>query len=139
MHVLKSWVRVFCDTKAAEDVIDFYRGLTGGELQLSYGYKERRVRMAGISSPNLSVMVVAGDSAARKPFESVRLTLEVDDLAAVEKAFTYIGGEVLERAEGALFVRHPDGTLAEYVRHGGGTKAAAAATVSADEDGGAAS
>jgi hypothetical protein len=65
-------------------------------------------------------MIVAGDPPARKAFESVRLTLEVDDLAAVEKAFTYIGGEVLERAEGALFVRHPDGTLAEYVRHGVG-------------------
>jgi hypothetical protein len=120
MHVKKTWVRVFCDTRAAEEIIDFYRGLTGGELTLSYGYKERRVRMAGVSSPALSVMIVAGDPPARKAFESVRLTLEVDDLAAVEKAFTYIGGEVLERAEGALFVRHPDGTLAEYVRHGVG-------------------
>lgn len=123
MHVLKTWVRVFCDTKEIEDVIDFYRGLTGGELTLNFGYRERRVRMAGVSSPNLSVMIVAGDPHARKPFESVRLTLEVDDLAAVEKAFTYIGGEVLERAEGALFVRHPDGTLAEYVRQGGSRKA----------------
>lgn len=124
MHVKRAWVRVFCDTRAYEDVVDFYRGLTGGEVQLRYGYKERKVRMAGIAAPALCVLVVAGDPPARKPFEAVRLTLEVDDLAAVEKAFTYIGGEVLERTGGtpeapqALFVRHPDGTIAEYVQPG---------------------
>lgn len=124
MHVKRAWVRVFCDPQALDEVVDFYRGLTGGEITLRYGYKEHRVRTAGVASPALSVLVVAGDPPARKRFESIRLTLEVDDLAAVEKAFTYIGGEVLECAGGedgtprALFVRHPDGSVAEYVTAG---------------------
>ncbi|SOD95961.1 VOC family protein [Caenispirillum bisanense] len=122
MHVRQAWVRVFCEPRALDDTVDFYRGLTGGEVTLRYGYKEQKVRMAGVKSPTLSVLVVAGEPAARRPFEAIALTLEVDDVEAVRKAFTYIGGEVLEEKAtetGAktLFVRHPDGLLAEYVPH----------------------
>ncbi|WP_343865533.1 VOC family protein [Caenispirillum bisanense] len=130
MHVLQSWVRVFCDARALDDVVDFYRGLTGGEVTLRYGYKEQKVRMAGVRSPALSVLVVAGEPAARRPFEAIALTLEVDDLDAVKKAFTYIGGEVMEEktteaGTRTLFVKHPDGLLAEYVPHQPPRRAAA--------------
>lgn len=120
MHVRQAWVRVFCDPRALDDTVDFYRGLTGGEVTLRYGYKEQKIRMAGVKSPSLSVLVVAGEPAARRPFEAIALTIEVDDLDAVRKAFTYIGGEVLEEKTTesggkTLFVKHPDGLLAEYV------------------------
>jgi hypothetical protein len=72
MDILETYTRVFVDAGALERTIDFYRELLHGEVSLRFAYPETDLELAAVSSPRLSVLIIAGDGERRRPFEATR-------------------------------------------------------------------
>ena len=55
------------DTDALEPTCAFYSDLLGGEETMRFAYPEKGLELAAISSPKLSVLVIAGPPESRRP------------------------------------------------------------------------
>src|SRR5690348_3189870 len=66
-----------------------YKALLGGEETPRFDYPKMGLRLAQVSSPKLSVLVIAGPPERRKPFEATRLTIKVK---ALEEAVAAAAG-----------------------------------------------
>jgi uncharacterized glyoxalase superfamily protein PhnB len=94
--ILETFVRVFVDADALESTCAFYRALLGGEETMRFAYPEKGLELAAISSPKLSVLVIAGPPEKRRPFEATRLTIKVETLEVVLAVLEKAGAEQLE-------------------------------------------
>jgi len=120
--VLESYVRVFVDADALDRTSAFYRSLLAGEETLRFAYPEAHLELAAVSSPRLSVLIIAGSAAARRPFEATRLTIKVDALEPTLETLAAAGAEQLEPVQPTPVGRktrfkHLDGLVVEYVDH----------------------
>jgi uncharacterized glyoxalase superfamily protein PhnB len=120
--ILETFVRVFVDADALESTCAFYRALLGGEETMRFAYPEKGLELAAISSPKLSVLVIAGPPEKRRPFEATRLTIKVETLEVVLAVLEKAGAEQLEPIQKTPVgrktrFRHADGLIAEYVDH----------------------
>jgi hypothetical protein len=75
-----------------------------------------------VSSPRLSVLVIAGEPAKRKPFEATALTIKVSRLAHYAELLRASGAEELDPIQPTpvgqkMRYRHADGLIVEYVEH----------------------
>ncbi len=94
--IVEAYTRVFVDADAIDSTIGFYKALLSGEQTLRFAYPETGLELAAVSSPRLSVLIIAGPAARRAPFEATRLTIKV---AAIEPFLTVLkeaGAEQLE-------------------------------------------
>jgi uncharacterized glyoxalase superfamily protein PhnB len=110
------------DADALEPTCAFYRTLLGGEETMRFAYPEKGLELAAISSPKLSVLVIAGPPEKRRPFEATRLTIKVETLEVVLAVLEKAGAEQLEPIQKTPVgrktrFRHADGLIAEYVDH----------------------
>jgi hypothetical protein len=78
--ILETYTRVYVDSDSIEDAIAFYKALLSGEESLRFRYPETGLELAAVSSPRLSVLIIAGRPEKRAPFEATRLTVKVDAL-----------------------------------------------------------
>jgi catechol 2,3-dioxygenase-like lactoylglutathione lyase family enzyme len=120
--ILESYHRVFVEPRALDATLDFYRRLTGGSESLRFDYPEAGLSLAAISSPKLSILVIAGSPEARARFEKTPLTIRTDDLDQVRSFLAAEGATVLEEPKAVptgrnMRTRHPDGLVVEYVEH----------------------
>jgi hypothetical protein len=69
---------VFVDADELDPTCAFYSDLLGGEETMRFAYPEKGLELAAISSPKLSVLVIAGPPEKRRPFEETRLTIKVE-------------------------------------------------------------
>ena len=120
--IQETYTRVFVDADALDKTSVFYQALLGGTETLRFAYPEAGLELAAVSSPHLSVLIVAGPSEKRRPFEATRLTIKVDALESVIPVLTRAGAEQLEPIQPTPVgrktrFRHADGLVVEYVDH----------------------
>ena len=118
--ILETYTRVFVEAEALEPTIAFYRALLGGEETLRFAYPQVQMELAAVSSPRLSVLIIAGAAEARRPYEATRLTVRVDALESVLETLLAAGAEQLEPIQPTPVgrktrFRHIDGLVVEYV------------------------
>jgi len=120
--ILETFTRVFVDAHALEPTCAFYRDLLGGQETMPFAYAEIGLELAAISSPKLSVLIIAGPPEKRRPFEATRLTIKVETLEPVLSMLERAGAEQLEPIQPTPVgrktrFRHADGLIVEYVDH----------------------
>lgn len=120
--ILESYTRVFVDAEAIDDTIGFYKALLSGEQTLRFAYAETRLELAAISSPQLSVLIIAGPPEKRARFETTRLTIRVQALEPFLDVLKDAGAEQLEPIQPTPVgrktrFRHADGLIVEYVEN----------------------
>ena len=120
--ILETFTRVFVNADAIEPTCAFYRDLLGGEETMRFAYPEMGLELAAISSPKLSVLIIAGPPEKRRPFEATRLTIKVETLEPVLSMLERAGAEQLEPIQPTPVgrktrFRHADGLIVEYVDH----------------------
>ena len=64
--ILETYTRVFVDTDLIEGAIAFYKALLSGEESLRFRYPETGLELAAVSSPRLSVLIIAGPPEKRR-------------------------------------------------------------------------
>ena len=94
--VLETYTLVFVDADALDRTSAFYRWLLAGEETLRFAYPEVHLQLAAVSSPQLSVLIIAGSAEARRPFEATRLTIKADVLEPVLEILAAAGAQQLE-------------------------------------------
>ncbi len=120
--ILETYTRVFVEAAALDDTSAFYQALLGGMETLRFAYPEAGLDLAAVSSPYLSVLIIAGPAEKRRPFEATLLTIKVDVLETVIPVLTQAGAEQLEPIQPTPVgrktrFRHVDGLVVEYVDH----------------------
>jgi uncharacterized glyoxalase superfamily protein PhnB len=120
--ILETFARVFVNADALEPTCAFYSDLLGGEETMRFAYPEKGLELAAISSPRLSVLIIAGPPEKRRPFEATRLTIKVEALELVLDLLVKAGAEQLEPIQPTPVgrktrFRHADGLIVEYVDH----------------------
>ncbi|NVN10381.1 VOC family protein [Nguyenibacter vanlangensis] len=120
--IIETCTRVFVEANELDATIAFYKALSGGTVGQRFAYPEAGLELATISSPRLSVLVIAGEPDKRHPFEATRLTVKVDRLETILATLTEAGAEQLEPVQTTPVgrktrFRHPDGLVVEYVDH----------------------
>ena len=120
--ILETYTRVFVDADAIEPSIAFYKALLSGVETLRFAYPETGLELAAVSSPRLSVLIIAGRPEKRAPFEATRLTIKVDALEPHLAVLQQSGAEQLEPVQPTPVgrktrFRHVDGLVVEYVDH----------------------
>jgi uncharacterized glyoxalase superfamily protein PhnB len=120
--ILEAYTRVFVDAEALDTTCAFYRTLLGGVETMRFPYPETGLELAAISSPRLSVLIIAGPAEKRRKFEATRLTMKVQNLESVLNVLEKAGAEQLEPIQKTPVgrktrFRHSDGLVVEYVDH----------------------
>ncbi len=120
--ILETYVRCFVDPDALARTLTFYKDLLGGRETLRFAYPETGLELAAVSSPHLSVLVIAGEREKRKPFEATSLTIKVSDLAHYAAVLRQNGAVELDPIQATpvghkMRYRHADGMVVEYVAH----------------------
>jgi catechol 2,3-dioxygenase-like lactoylglutathione lyase family enzyme len=120
--ILEAFTRAFVDSGALDASVAFYKALLSGEQTLRFAYPETGLELAAVSSPQLSVLIIAGPPEKRAPFEATRLTIKVDALEPSLAVLKAAGAEQLEPIQQTPVgrktrFRHPDGLTVEYVDH----------------------
>jgi uncharacterized glyoxalase superfamily protein PhnB len=120
--ILETYTRVFVEADGLERALAFYKTLLSGDETMRFAYPEAGLELAAITSPRLSVLVIAGPPEKRRPFEATRLTIKVEALEPVVALLEAAGAERLEPIQPTPVgrktrFRHPDGLVVEYVDH----------------------
>jgi catechol 2,3-dioxygenase-like lactoylglutathione lyase family enzyme len=120
--ILEAFTRAFVDSSALDASVAFYKALLSSEQTLRFAYPETGLELAAVSSPQLSVLIIAGPPEKRAPFEATRLTIKVDALEPSLAVLKAAGAEQLEPIQQTPVgrktrFRHPDGLTVEYVDH----------------------
>jgi uncharacterized glyoxalase superfamily protein PhnB len=120
--ILETFIRSFVDPDALDRTIEFYKALLKGEETLRFDYPETGLRLASVSSPHLSVLVIAGEADKRRPFEATSLTIKVSSLGDYASLLRAQGAELLDPIQKTpvghkMRYRHADGLVVEYVEH----------------------
>jgi predicted enzyme related to lactoylglutathione lyase len=120
--IVESYIRVFVGAGELDKTSAFYRALLSGEETQRFDYPEAGLKLATVSSPKLSVLIIAGDADKRRRFELTRLTIKVTGLAETIANLLKAGAEQLEPIQKTPVgqktrFRHPDGLVVEYVEH----------------------
>jgi len=120
--ILETFTRMFVDAGALDATVAFYKTLLSGEQTLRFGYPETGLELAAVSSPKLSVLIIAGPPEKRASFEATRLTIKVDALEPYVAALKAAGAELLDPIQATPVgrktrFRHSDGLVVEYVDH----------------------
>jgi hypothetical protein len=120
--IVEAYTRVFVDANALDRTISFYRALLSGKEALRFADPEIGLELAAVSSPLLSVLIIAGRPEKRAPFEATRLTIKVDRLEPFLDVLKEAGAEQLEPVQPTPVgrktrFRHKDRLIVEYVDH----------------------
>ncbi|HTO64288.1 MAG TPA: VOC family protein [Bradyrhizobium sp.] len=120
--ILETFTRIFVDADALDRTAAFYKALLGGEETLRFDYPETGLQLAQVSSPKLSILIIAGPPERRRPFEATRLTIKVTALEQAVAVLRAQGAEQLEAIQKTpvgrkMRFRHADGLVVEYVDH----------------------
>ncbi|HTU55147.1 MAG TPA: hypothetical protein VMF62_14360 [Acetobacteraceae bacterium] len=123
MTIRETYTRVFVDAEAMDETVGFYKALLAGEETLRFAYPETGLELAAVSSPRLSVLIIAGPAEKRAPFEATRLTIRVEALEPFLELLTKSRARQLEPIQPTPVgrktrFRHADGLVVEYVDHG---------------------
>ena len=113
---------MFVDAEDFLCTIAFYTDLLSGQQTMRFAYPETGLELAAISSPSLSILIIADPAEKRVPFEATRLTIKVKAIQSFMAVLKNFGAEQLEPIQATPVgrktrFRHPDGLVVEYVDH----------------------
>ena len=113
---------MFVDAEDFLRTIAFYTDLLSGQQTMRFAYPETGLELAAISSPSLSILIIADPAEKRVPFEATRLTIKVKAIQSIMAVLKNFGAEQLEPIQATPVgrktrFRHPDGLVVEYVDH----------------------
>lgn len=120
--ILETYTRIFVPPDQFQSTLSFYTTLLHGTETSHFTLPTLGLELVTVSSPQLSVLIIAGSAEARAPFEETRLTIRVDDLSSMAEELKAIGVEQLEGVSKTPVgwktrFRHTDGMVVEYVQH----------------------
>lgn len=118
MKILEVLTRIYISPEDLDGVIVFYEHIFGKKCRLRFKYHEVGLEFAGVGS----VLLIAGVDDALHPYKSTQATFLVDSINDYYKEFVKQGVVILEEPKKVptgvnMRVRHPDGTIVEYVEH----------------------
>lgn len=114
MQIIKVFTRIFARNLA--DILPFYEGLVKEKADLYVNYKELNLELASVGD----FLLIAGSDAALEPFRTTVATILVDSLADFRSFLERSGAAVISGPQAVptgwnMRVRHPDGSVIEYV------------------------
>lgn len=117
MQIKRILARRYLPLEAFDDAVDFHEALLGETAPRRFSFGDLQV--AAVSS----ILFVGGTEESLAPVRDVHLTFLVDDIHAFAEALPGQGSEIVEAIKPVptgwnMVVRHPDGTVVEYVEHG---------------------
>lgn len=118
MNVLNILVRRCLPLADFDLAVSFHESLIGQRARLRFDYPEYDLRLAQVAN----MLFIGGTAESLAPFTATHATFLVDDIRAFATALPARGAEILEMPRDVptgwnMLVRHPDGTLVEYVEH----------------------
>ncbi|AEI39717.1 VOC family protein [Paenibacillus mucilaginosus] len=117
MKVLDTMIRVYIEPDQLESTINFYEALYQERCKARVRYEDLHLDLAMVSQ----VLIMAGDANIRKELEIASATIVVDSIQEARDFLQQQGAVCLtepQQTPGSwiMFVKHPDGLVAEYVQ-----------------------
>ena len=122
-RIIEIYHRIFVPSQQYSSTINFYTFLLDGTKTLEFSDPLTGLDLAAISSPKLSVLIIAGSDEALAPFQETRLTIKLEKMdQALGQWLRQMGAVEVEGLKETPVgrkcrFRHPDGLLVEYVDH----------------------
>lgn len=118
MKILNILVRRCLPLEDFDEAVSFHEKLIGLKARKRFDYPEYRLKLAAVSS----ILFIGGSEESLKPFSATHMTFLVEDIRGYADYLPTIGATVLESIKAVptgwnMLVRHPDGSLVEYVEH----------------------
>lgn len=116
MKVLKTLSRVYIND--LNPSIEFYEELLGTAAPMRFEIPQIGLELAQVGD----ILLIAGSDEALKPFRSTQATMLVDSLDEFKTYLEEKGAEIIRGPNTVptgrnMAVRHPDGSIIEYVEH----------------------
>jgi len=116
MKILKILSRLYIND--LNSVLDFYEELLGTPAAMRFEIPQIGLELAQIGD----ILLIAGSDEALKPFRSTQATFLVDSLDGFKVYLEKKGAESIRGPNKVptgrnMTVRHPDGSVIEYVEH----------------------
>lgn len=116
MKILRTLARV-CTTSLDETVL-FYENLTGTITVSRFGMPTIGLELAVVQD----ILIIGGTEDTLRPFRPTSATLLVDSLDEYHRFLTAHGAAIIRPPQVVptgrnMIVRHPDGSIVEYVEH----------------------
>ena len=116
MKVLKTLSRVYIND--LNPSIEFYEELLGTAAAMRFEIPQIGMELAQVGE----ILLIAGSDEALKPFRSPQATMLVDSLDEFKTYLEEKGAEIIRGPNTVptgrnMTVRHPDGSIIEYVEH----------------------
>jgi len=118
MKVLNILVRRYLPLDRLEASVHFHEQIIGQKARLRFYYPEHSLELAQVGS----ILLIAGTAESLAPFVNTHATFMVEGIVDFARHLPTVGAEVIDGPKDVptgqnMLVRHPDGTLIEYVEH----------------------
>ncbi|GMA50706.1 dioxygenase [Alicyclobacillus contaminans] len=118
MKVLNVLSRIYLEDGELDRVIAFYEHLLNESCQLRFTHSRLGLELGQVGS----ILFIAGSRENLEPVKSTQMTFLVDSINDFRDALVSKGAIILEGPNEVptgfnMRVRHPDGTIVEYVEH----------------------
>jgi len=116
MKILGTLTRIY--TTTFDETLRFYEDLTGTKAGLRFALPAAGLELAQVQD----ILIIAGSDSALRPFRSTNATFLVDSLEEYHRFLAAQGAEIIRPPQKVptgmnMTVRHPDGSVVEYVEH----------------------
>ena len=116
MKILKTLSRLYIND--LNSTLEFYEELLGTPAAMRFEIPQLGLELAQIGD----ILLIAGSEEALKPFRSTQATLLVNSLDEFKTYLEEKGAEIIRGPDKVptgrnMTVRHPDGSVIEYVEH----------------------
>lgn len=116
MKILQTLSRFYVND--LNSALEFYEELLGSPAAMRFKIPQIGLELAQIGS----ILLIAGSDEALKPFRSTQATFLVDSLDEFKAYLEEKGAEILRGPDKVptgrnMTVKHPDGSVIEYVEH----------------------
>lgn len=116
MKILNTMNRVYLTSSELNDAVSFYENIFGMDCSMRFNHEELELASVG------SILLIAGPDEQLKKHKRIKTTFLVDSLDEYKNQLLEEGSDILEEPQQVptgrnMHVRHPDGTVVEYVEH----------------------
>lgn len=116
MKVLKILSRIYVNDLS--EYLDFYEALLGLKVELRFVMPQAGLELAQIGN----ILIIAGNEESLKPFRNTQATILVDSIDQFKAFLEKRGSQIIRGPSEVptginMTVRHPDGSIIEYVEH----------------------
>ncbi|MEK8127481.1 hypothetical protein WMW72_06085 [Paenibacillus filicis] len=118
MHVFNILNRIYLEDESLDRVIPFYERLIGEKCRLRFTHSQLGLELGQVGT----ILLIAGSRENLQPVRSTQLTFLVDSIHDFRDALIKEGAQILKEVTKVptgfnMGVRHPDGTIVEYVEY----------------------